>query len=434
MFCLLSILIIAIGGYNAQFVRIPLTPWLLSDWDASANDFAMGVPLSTRSYIYKSILPTNTSIYTSDPTTYRIPTFTTVWGGVRPTEHVANVGLPGPFDYKDDYTKWGGDEVNEFGKSRYSGILADFGHSHILAIHIQNEVMRANPNADRTNIDLSLERMAGGSSFIFGRFGGIIDYDGNFMNYAVDDAAYPMVVQLKDMMKMFIFGNGDTYDQPGSKLNLMALDAAMRGMANAFTTGDQNIRLMGIVDRLGASLYQQLQLGSSSPIPLVAWDPLMKKHQGHTSGGYAIYSELYGPNNNNLTARIMAADMMYRDGIIMGRQMGAFFTAFYGFTDFLDKFMLPPMTWPVDYAIPLVHHVARTQRVYSDQQRYWIEHTTMFEDYNKASARGDHQEIYRIRFTMLESCANIATTIGEIFRAFDTVIRSRNIYGLLRMM
>jgi hypothetical protein len=58
----------------------------------------------------------------------------------------------------------------------------------------------------------------------------------------------------------------------------------------------------------------------------------------------------------------------------------------------------------------------------------------MFEDFNKACAVQDHRKMYEARITMLESCSNIAGYLGEVFRAFDDLIRRREIYVKINNM
>lgn len=177
----------------------------------------------------------------------------------------------------------------------------------------------------------------------------------------------------------------------------------------------------------------QLGFFSGNPIPLVAWDPLMKAHQHHTAHSYPVYRDLYNTPVRGIVFDNLKreADAMYLQGTIFGSQMSAFYTAFYGVVDFLDKLLMVQQPMYDSYAIPLEYHVSRTQKIYQMQERYWFEHVTMFEDYNKACAMENHVEMYKIRVTMLESCANIALSLGEVFRAFDHLIRSRDLYERL---
>jgi hypothetical protein len=366
-----------------------------------------------------------------DASDYYLPTFTTDWGSV--TSPVPNVVGPGPYRYDEPIEKWGGDTLLGVGAYRYPLILADFGHTHILSIHARNLVLMQNPWADTTNLDLTLLRMAGGSSFIFAKFALLVDSNGNFLPVVGDS---PPVQQIKGLMKMFIFGSGAEYGQPGSILDLNALGGFFNNAINFYGQNASHKQLLGeIAQRLQNTLMEQLDLETADPIPLVAWDPLMKAHQRHTDHGYETYRDAYFPvSEKKMDEKTMHANDMYRQGHRFGKQMGAFFSAFYGFVDFMDKLLMVQPLSGDHYAIGLDVHVQRTGYVYYASRRYWEEHVLMFEDFNKACAVQDHRKMYEARITMLESCSNIAGYLGEVFRAFDDLIRRREIYVKINNM
>jgi hypothetical protein len=207
-------------------------------------------------------------------------------------------------------------------------------------------------------------------------------------------------------------------------------------MINVYAQSPAHAALLGdIVTRLQDSLARQLGYYAGTPVPLVAWDPLMKAHQAHTSKGFVNYRDTYFPvSEQKIATKLNDTNAMYRQGVVFGKQMGAFFSAFYGFLDFMDKLLIVQDPFYDQYVIPMAYHIQRTLRIYSDQRRYWAEHVTMFEDYNKACAMQDQTEMYRVRITMLESCSNIATTLGEVFRAMDRLVTVRDLFGVLATM
>lgn len=413
------------GGLKSG--KIELTPWVLSDWDSIKNDFSSSLTNpALKDYLYSSILPFQTPIFCKPgQCTYQFQVYTTNWGNI--TAPVPNVGVPGPFLYTEDYSHWGGDEKYHVGQYRYAGILSDFGHEHILVIQMRNAKLSVNQNADTTNEDLSLLSLAGGSSFIFGWFGQIVDLNGNY-NFP----SYPPCNQadfLKLLIIGFVFGNGEEYGKPGANVDLNAMGQVFDQFIGA-TNGTVESNLTAIKNQLFGSLTSQLRLAQSNPLPLVAWDPLMKAHQHHTSSGWATFTKLFSSANYKKAGPELAeSNKMYMDGVVFGRQMGAFFSAFYGFVNFLDKAM--PLAPGESYVIPMAYHLERSAYIFAEQERTWREHVTMFEDYNKASALNNQAEMHRIRTTMLKSCSSIATTLGEVFRAFDTLVRHRHIFDKL---
>lgn len=110
------------------------------------------------------------------------------------------------------------------------------------------------------------------------------------------------------------------------------------------------------------------------------------------------------------------------------------FGLFYSAVSFLDIF-LNEFGDPTDPAIPNQYREDRVKFVHSLNVRYWDEHVTMFDDYNKAAAlckdAASNINLFRIQLTMLESCTNISTFVGEVFRAFDMLIRYRDLYNKL---
>lgn len=417
------------NAYKIAGSKINLEPWTLSDWNSTSNDFSKTVNFLTKQYLFESVVALQTNIF--DVTDYHLPSFTTEWGSV--THPIPNVIVPGPYRYDEPIEKWGGDTLLGVGIYRYPLIFADFGHTHILAIHARNLVLMQNPWADTTNLDLTLLRMAGGSSFIFAKFALLVDSNGNFLPVTNDS---PPVQQIKGLMKMFIFGSGAEYGQPGSILDLNALGGFFNNAINFYGQNAAHKQLLGeIVQRLQNTLMEQLDLDTADPIPLVAWDPLMKAHQMHTMHSYETYRDAYFPvSEKKMDAKTMHANDMYRQGHRFGKQMGAFFSAFYGFIDFMDKLLMVQPLSGDHYTIGLDVHVQRTGFINYASRRYWVEHVLMFEDFNKACAVQDHHKMYEARMTMLESCSNIALYLGEVFRAFDDLIRRREIYDKISNM
>jgi len=282
-----------------------------------------------------------------------------------------------------------------------------------------------NPNADTTSFDLALERLAYGSAFIFAKFANLVDSNGNFLDYSGDS---PLLQQTKGMMKYMIFGGGGVYGTPQSELDLNQMMTFINHLINDYGADPAQQSVMNdILSHLQDALSKQLLLSTDNPLPLVAWDPLMKAHQNHTQHGYERYRAAYAPTfGPNLQSKIDDLNSSYLEGVNMGRQMAAFFTAFYAFVDLLDKFMLP--TAPGDfYVIPMSYHLDLLDLVAHQMRRHWVEHATMFEDYNKACALNDQQAMFEISIQKLESCGTLAVGMGTIFADFDAVERRRGL-------
>ena len=116
-----------------------------------------------------------------------------------------------------------------------------------------------------------------------------------------------------------------------------------------------------------------------------------------------------------------------------GRQLGAFFGTFYGIIAFIDLLIQQYKesknnNHEIDTAIDKEYRKERVDFIYYSETRWWMEHVTMFDDYAKALARNDDENVFVISVNMLESCTVVGITVGEIFRAFDKLVRKLNLY------
>jgi len=157
----------------------------------------------------------------------------------------------------------------------------------------------------------------------------------------------------------------------------------------------------------------------------------MEEHQRHTVNNFKRYREVWRTKETNSAYRELAdrANEEHYALINTGPQMGAFFAVFYSFVQFLDKFYYSENE--EDYSIPPSIMEENINYVQEQLKVLWMEHAFMFNDYAKAAALDDEDELFKIQVNILDSCTPLATVIGEVFYRFDRLIRGRNVYGFL---
>lgn len=390
----------------------------------------------------------------------------------------ANSGIPGPFEYSQGYEAWGGDEKYEMGPQRYGITLVHFGHSHIAAIDGKVSAKRRDFNSPTYDHDMQINHLYEGSVKIFGWFGNVFDLDGNRIP---DRPGFSQYNQLKGMMEMLITGAGapppETIlplgNDPEGKLDFRYVIGAfqqftenLNGQLNAHpdpsqrpgplpSPGTSQHPLQGLVntvDTLNKFLRNVLRVDvdGAEEIPLMAWGPLMKMHQDGEYQTFVNYRNYYhAPEGSQSRENYRAiANIHSRHMLDGGRQMAAFFGLFYSATSFLDQLLnfieggLIQAGAPISataVAIPDEYRVERTQMVHDTMTRFWMEHMVIFDDFNKASGKvGNTLEnakvIYETRILLLESCGTLGSGLGEVFRAFDSLIRRRGLFDKLAMI
>ena len=402
-----------------------LIEWTTADWNPT-NEFVISEP-STRQYIYKSAaaLPA---------------TATTVFGldyhaHLDSPEYIPGTspGVPGPFDYNLPYSGWGGDNVT-VGQQYYGQILAHFGHTHILTIQQRSVRVFENHCANTESEDKMLEHLVSGSTQIFNWYAQIVDIDGNF-NPPQGSFFGDLTINLFNQMI-----NGAGTPNGNGHIDMAALSAGIQIYIDyAAVNFPSQVPLLGAeAARLMAFLTDVLDLDTMNPQPLISWNILMDVHQQGSVDSFYKYMDIYksDPNAIDYESKVYAANQFILEQMKMGRQLGAFFGAFYSFTNFLDKFYAVNATGyeTDDYAIPLDIMAANTDFVISAQKNYWYQHTVLFQDWHKANVLEDYDSAYKINVWFLESCANIATSVGEIFSRFDRLIRYRGLFTYLNSL
>lgn len=451
-------------------MALQLEDWETGDWNEQ-RDFDPALNVHKKKSFFESSLAFNTSIFESiNPLTgeeyiesYRLRNEKTAFpDGTSP-------GVPGPFSYDLGWNKWGGDTLQEMGTQYYGEIIGHFGHTHILTLQEKVMIRACNPKADTTAQDLMLKHLENGSTQIFSKYADVVDINGN--RKPIDNTPSG---QLRGLMFTLIVGEG----LQDGVIPLDFILGAFRGLANGaekkstreVLNQEVDIVQSYLSDVLGAELKDVIVDGvktgvtvHSQRITLQPWAVFMAGHQEGLYLSFEMYREAY--KYPRCKHKADAANKHAHHNFDMGRKFAAFFGLFYSAVAILDQLV------PVhkgnyhrnsdgtdkEYAIPrrvreynedgtrsgietLDVLRKRVTRMHVYLKRYWYEHVTMFEDYLRVAAQiasgrfksADSQNqvlLYRIRLNMLESCAQLALDLGEIFRAFDKLIRKRDIYS-----
>lgn len=441
------------------FVNPNMQPaWQIGDYDVvNGVPNQQATPVALMNYMYQSDMAINGDIYKLSapqqqwPDSYKgyeihdtnLEFFTTSTSN--PIKTPSNLkplsGVPGPFDYNMDFSKWGGDDTLGIGKSFYSNILGHFGHTHILSVHGKISAKLNNPAADTSFEDNMMTHLLNGSTEIFRWYAQLVDSNGKSIAYTTAAGMIPM---MKGFMDMFITGAGTPLPVNGS---LQSMDPnqviGMFQYIKGALSGDTIIGPVAasIVDNTIPYLQDLLRIGpgQSNPIAFSSWFYLMQNHQMLVHMIYDVCRPLYtmdpmNPMGQNYNEMLAMANSTIYSALDTGRQMAAFFGVFYAATSLLDLLVTYVTGDKINTAIPLNNVVERVDFIQQAQKRWWYEHVTMFSDFDRAGAAGDQFSMYKIELTMLESCAFIACTVGEVFRAFDTLVRNRNLYTILSQM
>jgi hypothetical protein len=203
-------------------------------------------------------------------------------------------------------------------------------------------------------------------------------------------------------------------------------------LAENLALNDKNKKeLMEYVENLNKFLNHLLLLNDKNKaIHLMAWYQLLNMHQKDMFEGYILYKNYYEHPTEENKEKLNASVLMAING---GRQLGAFFGTFYGIIAFIDLLIQQYKesknnNHEIDTAIDKEYRKERVDFIYYSETRWWMEHVTMFDDYAKALARNDDENVFVISVNMLESCTVVGITVGEIFRAFDKLVRKLNLY------
>lgn len=448
-------------------VNLKMQPnWKISNYD-ELNQIPIPsckTPISLMNYTYQSDMANNSEIFKlpdpepswpesykgySDHITsinyFKVSTSNPIKtpGNLTPTQ-----GVPGPFDYNMDWSHWGGDDILGIGKLFYTNILAHFGHTHTLSVHSAICSKLNNPASVVTSQVDMMDHLLDGSTQIFRWYAQLVGVDGNAINYMDPAVSTPnppfnpyfntgFVPSVKGFMDMYITGAGTKEpsccgDQDMDPCLIIGFLSQFKDLlGGAPIVGD---KVTTIVDFAIPFLTKLLRrnVDQSNPIAYSSWYYLMKNHQMLVDRVYDLCRELYltDPCDPCYCDRLEAANKVIYSALDTGRQMAAFFSIFYTATALLD--LLVTSTGDAsEPVIPLDYVVERVSFIAQAQQRWWYEHVNMFVDYDRAAAVNDQQSMYKIQLTMLESCTFIACTVGEVFRAWDTLVRNRNLFGIL---
>lgn len=357
--------------------------------------------------------------------------------------------VPGPFPYTWPWKQWGGDKKYNLGDHFTDAIIGHFGHTHIMTLHSKMNALRANPNANVYAQNKMLAHLLYASSQIFRKFAGLIDNNANEIKY---DPSTPSG-QLKMMMEMMIIGkntnikdckcptcektdrrclSGITCCCNSGIIDTNMIIEKLTDLAENLALNDKNKKeLMEYVEKLNKFLNHLLLLNDKNKaIHLMAWYQLLNMHQKDMFEAYILYKNYYEHPTEENKEKLNASVLMAING---GRQLGAFFGTFYGIIAFIDLLIQQYKesknnNHEIDTAIDKEYRKERVDFIYYSETRWWMEHVTMFDDYAKALARNDDENVFVISVNMLESCTVVGITVGEIFRAFDKLVRKLNLY------
>lgn len=396
------------------------------------------------------------------------------WGGDLAVEDInGNIGVKG------------------IGQSYYTNILAHFGHTHILTVHAKINIKMRDFCSPTLSQDLVTEQLLNGSTQIFNWYAQLVSYPSGCPIPYPDptDPMSPPYASIKALIDTYINGTGTPIDpltgEPSGVMDVNGLIARLKGFASQIYTGSPLGYPLGvpsyITDAIDGPYYgieQALNTilrrdcgNVAHEVPFLSWFQLMKIHQEMVYDIYELFRVVFNTCKTDPTydCKLKAANDMYRMLLDSGRQMGAFFAGFYSITSILDKILNDivanvqsgPGAIPYPWPFPLPNHIVipnstfpaisdkdvvvykktaplvpvnstirveRVKFIQESQYRWWYEHVNMFADYDKAAALNDQDSMYKIQVNMLESCTFIACTVGEVFRAFDTLARNRGLY------
>lgn len=323
------------------------------------------------------------------------------------------------------WPQWGGDTTLDFGPHFYSSTISHFGHTHILNLQSKALVLRANSTADTTVQDLMSEHLIVASTEIFARFALLIDYAN--ASVVIPHNSSNLENDIAQACTVYIYGTPfpGNVSSPGV-LDTDFLIGTMNFWATnpAYGNGDATLLsyVQGVTDAWDYLLFKNV--AGKDPLDLLAWYQLITMHQHDMFSTFLKYRAYFAdPTNETIKAELNEQCEMDLNG---GRQLAAFFIGFYYIVNFWDR-LATILGNPSPSANPNV--AQRLPFVKWGQARYWSEHVAMFNDFSKAAAKNDNQTVFKVQVNMLESCASLGISIGEIFRAFDDLNRKRDAYS-----
>lgn len=399
-----------------------LRPWVPRDYQPGIG-IDPDIAFTEKAFFYDSTLATKGMIFHMDrqgacyPEQYYVRNLNTQFTGPNP-------GIPGGFEYSQGIQCWANDNLYDFGKSKYSSGIGHFGHSHIFTMMTISSLLRVNPKANLESQMLMSQHLINGSTQIFNFFGGLIDVKGNKIPYVPGTPAG----DLRGLFDMFINGTGTT----NGVMNPEFIVASFQKMKDVFLPN--SLRLQEEINVLNNFLKETLNM--NGPVEMLAWYYSMKHHQEMIIECFHVHYRLYrtSKSSRRYQRRFNAANENCRIVFNTGPKMAAFFGAFYSAISFLD-IMLQELGMSTIQIIPNEFRRRRVTAIHTFQKRYWMEHVSMFIDYQKVAALEVTPEtgnqLYRLTVSMNESCESIDIHIGEVFRACDVMTRGVKIFEKL---
>lgn len=341
------------------------------------------------------------------------------------TNFGAGFGVPGPYPYTWPWSQWGGDLKYEFGTNFYSTLIDHFGHSHFFTMQHKISIKMKSLCLKTVFQDTMLQRIKGAGTQIFKWYAGLVDNDGAAIPY---DVSVPAGA-LKGLMDYLITGKGSITGYLDTNYIL--------GSFQFFKTHffPASVPLQNEINNLTAYIAEATFNGM---IPVLPWHKLFQVHQDGVYESFLNYRTMYNTCKSDKCYKYYKEMAIEHSKHMMdgGRQFGVFFGIFYGAISFLDIFLQElGEDLNTDPAIPHVYRASRVPYYQKELVRFWDEHVAMFEDFNKIAAlpisETNEVELYRIQMAQAESCGSLGIFIGEVFRAFDKLIRYRNLYTVL---
>jgi hypothetical protein len=402
----------------------PFTP---SDY-SSKYGFPPQEDFTGKCYIYDSTLATNGELFNiQGPYPPKFPVVPYYPRNVNLEFNFKDCGVPGPYPYQWGWDRWGGDETYDYGKHFYHGIIGHFGHTHILNIQAKVAILSQKKDGNVSVQDAVLKHLLNGSTQMFNWYAGLVNLEGNPIPY---DPSTPAGFA-KYLFNVAIDGI-NTYRNDGI-INPTQVTSALQDFKNKLAPNSVNMQ--AIIDTLGEYLDTTLRLNipGVKPIDLMAWFQLLGMHQNDMFNSWVLYDQIYNGKldkhqHEKLVEEVNKHINMAIEG---GRQFGALFSTWYMFINFFDIYLSEVLNQKTEPAIPNQYRDVRTKWILDSGIRWWTEHVSMFEDFAKAAAKFDYESQYKTQINILESCACLGLQVGEVFRAFDKLLRYRNLYEVL---
>jgi hypothetical protein len=424
--------------------NVKCSEFVPSDY-SSQTGFNKDTDFVNKCYFYNSKLAIDGTLYNipeptpSDyPPNYEVP-------NLRFFFNEPNSGVPGPFDYNLPWSQWGGDEKYDMGPKFYCAILEDFGHRLIMTLQSKINILRYNKKANISAQDKMLLEIVNGSTQVFKWFAQLINTNGNPIPYN------PSLLsgQLKNFEKILIEGIGPPEAVNNGVINVEYIISAFQNIANAYAPiapdplASQKLQVE--IDELTRFLDDVLFLNTPGvkPIPLLTQKLLFEVIPDRVFDNFVLLYKIYNDDKCKEKSKKekkcfeklkKLANEQALELINTGRQQAAFFGIFYTAISFMDILLNVFNIELGKEAIPDIYRNQRVRWIHDGLKSWSIQNYTQFYDFDKAAAKYCEDDVYKTSLSLLTVCNYLALQISEVFRAFDKIVRFRNLYASLDLI